>query len=307
MIGKTNAATIIGSGGSTAVLREYDSSATWSKPTGLKYAYVVCLAGAGGGGSGRRGAAGTNRYGGSAASGSYIVRRLIKESDLGTTESIVIGAGGSGGAAQTTNDTNGINGTNGGDTSFGTLILAKTSGVGLGGRTTSMGSGEQNPISQCFPNKWNAIRCATSPASTNGTPSNYSLKPFMDSNTGCQGGQVGAGINSSNVVGSMITMQSLVKADNTEQTGAAAGANGLDNVCLQLFEDYSTAISTKGAGGGGGGGTAGDADGTIAGGNGGNGGLYGAGGGGGGGSTNGANSGKGGDGAGGLCIVIEIY
>ena len=30
MIGKTNAATIIGSGGSTAVLREYTSSATWT-------------------------------------------------------------------------------------------------------------------------------------------------------------------------------------------------------------------------------------------------------------------------------------
>lgn len=306
MIGKTNAMVIIG-GGAEAVIREYDSSATWSKPPGLKYAYVVCLGAGGGGGSGRRGANNTQRYSGGAGSGGYIVRRIIKASDLNTTESIVVGAGGNGGAAQTIDDTNGINGTEGGDTSFGSLILAKASGSGIGGRITATNSGEQVSTTSCFPNKWNVIKCATSIPSTNGTPSNYPFKPFMDSNTGCQGGQVGAGINSSNVVGSMIAMQSLVKADNTEQTGATAGANGLDNVCLQLFDDYITAISTKGVGGGGGGGTAGDAAGTIAGGNGGNGGLYGAGGGGGGASTNGANSGAGGNGAGGLCIVIEIY
>lgn len=69
MIGKTNAATIIGSGGSTAVLREYTSSATWTKPAGLKYAYIVCLGAGGGGGSGRRGAVNTNRCGGDGAGG----------------------------------------------------------------------------------------------------------------------------------------------------------------------------------------------------------------------------------------------
>ena len=80
MIGKTNAITL-GGGGATAVIREYTSSATWTKPAGLKYAYVVCLGAGGGGGSGRRGAADSNRYGGGGGSSGYIVKRFLKASE----------------------------------------------------------------------------------------------------------------------------------------------------------------------------------------------------------------------------------
>lgn len=310
MIGKTNAITIIGGGGGQeAIIREYTSSATWTKPDGLKYAYVVCLGAGGGGGSGRRGAAGTIRTGGTAGSGGYISRRLIPEALLPSSVSVVVGAGGGGGIAQTVNDSIGNNGSYGGNTSFGTLVQGNCSGIGLGGRDTlGFGSGEQQPITNCIPNKpFYVIRCTTSPGNTSGTPSNTGVKPFDNVNQGIQGGMPGGGINASNVVGGMINLPNLVKADGSEQTGAGASENGLDNVCLQLLNEFSSVSLTKGAGGGGGGGLPGDSAGTIAGGNGGNGGLYGAGGGGGGGSTNGANSGAGGNGASGLCIVIEIY
>ena len=56
MIGKTNAATIIGSGGSTAVIREYDSSGTWIKPAGLKFLLAIVVGGGGGGQGGINGA-----------------------------------------------------------------------------------------------------------------------------------------------------------------------------------------------------------------------------------------------------------
>lgn len=306
MIGKTNAITL--GGGSTVVIREYTSSGTWTKPTGLKYAYVVCVGAGGGGGSGRRGDVNTNRFGGCAGPGGFIVKRFLMASQLSATESIIIGSGGIGGNSQTLDNTNGNNGGYGGDTSFGSLLIAKCSGVGLGGRTSSVASGGQRNSSTNTPSglSYSVNPTGTSP-STNGTPSNYGFIGFSNADYGCLGGMVGAGINSSNVLGSMINSYGCYKMNGTIENGVGASINGSDNVALQLLSEYAIVSLTKGCGIGGGGGNCGDAAGTIAGGNGGNGGNYGAGGGGGGASTNGANSGAGGNGAGGLCIVLEIY
>ena len=92
-IGKTNAMTL-GGGGSTAVIREYTSSATWTKPAGLKYALVVCLGAGGGGGSGKRATASSSASGGGGGGGGALVKRLLKESLLSSSVSITIGSGG---------------------------------------------------------------------------------------------------------------------------------------------------------------------------------------------------------------------
>lgn len=315
MIGKTNAATIIGSGGLTAVLREYTSSATWTKPAGLKYAYVVCLGAGGGGGSGRRGAANSNRCGGAGGAGGQRVRRFIKESQLGGSESIVIGSGGAGGIAITTDNKSGQNGSAGGDTSFGALVVAKGSNMNAsgGGTGTSSNGGSVFNIALAIPpnNNYAEVSQNGFPGSVGDAVDNSSSFINVSAPLSSAGG---GGITSANAVGKGgryysyydLSYQLQLPALGGQSIGAS-GANGLDNAMLQIMLDFVEASITKGAGSGGGGGASGDAAGTIAGGNGGNGGLYGAGGGGGGGSTNGANSGKGGNGAGGLCIVLEIY
>lgn len=315
MIGKTNAATIIGSGGSTAVLREYTSSATWNKPTGLKWAFVVCLGAGGGGGSGRRGAANSYRCGGAGGAGGQRVRRFIKGSQLGGSESIVIGSGGAGGIAIATDNTSGKNGSAGGDTSFGALVVAKGSNINAsgGGTVTSSNGGSVFNISLAIPPNNNYAE-----VSQNGFSG--SVGDAVDNSSSIinisapLSGAGGGGITSANAVGKGGRYYSYKNINNATtlppiggQLSGDSGGNGINNEIMQIIIEYSETILTKGAGSGGGGGASGDAAGTIAGGNGGNGGLYGAGGGGGGGSTNGANSGAGGDGAGGLCIVIEIY
>ena len=315
MIGKTNAATIIGSGGSTSVLREYTSSATWTKPAGLKYAYVVCLGAGGGGGSGRRGAVNTNRCGGGGAGAGQMVRRFIKASLLGATESIVVGAGGAGGAAITTDNTDGKNGSAGGDTSFGALVVAKGSNnnAGGGGDAIQSNGGTGYLAFQSTPPNLNYSNNAQAGRGGNVGNGNDESGTYLSVVTPL-GGYGGAGLTAANATGLAgryysyydLSYQLQLPALGGQSIGAS-GANGLDNAMLQIMLDFVEASITKGAGSGGAGGASGDAAGTIAGGNGGNGGLYGAGGGGGGGSTNGANSGKGGNGAGGLCIVIEIY
>lgn len=315
MIGRTNAITIIGGSDQEAIIREYTSSATWTKPDGLKYAYVVCLGAGGGGGSGRRGAANSNRCGGGGGAGGQMVRRFIKASQLGTTESVVIGSGGSGGAAVTTDDTYGNQGDIGGDTSFGSLVIAKGTRIraGAGGvATQSIGGSGYSSTSSTPPNLNYSFNANAGMGGNVGDGVDQSGSQFNDITP--LGGYGGAGITSANATGIAgryykyydLLYQSQLPSLGGQSVGAN-GENGLDNAMLQLALDYAETSLTKGAGVGGGGGASGDAAGTIAGGNGGNGGLYGAGGGGGGGSTNGANSGAGGNGASGLCIVLEIY
>ena len=135
MIGKTNAVTIIGSGGSTAVLREYDSSATWTKPTGLRYLIAILQAGGGGGASGSRSGT-SNFYGGLPGQGGEIKELIFSADVLNDSYSIIIGAGGAGGAAY--NGLNSVNvGGNGGDSLFGSIICLGGIGGNAAGYSNS--------------------------------------------------------------------------------------------------------------------------------------------------------------------------
>jgi len=104
------------------VVASATTTATWTKPVGLKYVEVELWAGGGSGGSGTSAAAG--------GGGSYNTIKLLAN-ELSATETITIGAGG---AAAT-----GAVGNAGDNTSFGSHMTVF--GGGGGGNSTSAGGG----------------------------------------------------------------------------------------------------------------------------------------------------------------------
>lgn len=270
----------------------FTSSGTWTKSSGDQFVMVEGWGAGGGGGSGRRGAAGSDRYGGGGGGGGAYVSRLFLASELGSSETVTIGAGGAGGAARTANDTSGAAGTVGGNTSFGSVLVAYGGGGGSSGATsnadpaggggalaagTTSTNGE--PASTGFggmysaPSGWGGGSGARS-ATTNGASS------FQ----GGPGGGGGAIISSANAVTAATPGGSNVGRDSG---GGAAGTTGA----------AGSAGTGRRGGGGGGEGT------SAAAGAGGAGGQPGGGGGGGGASLNGNNSGAGGAGGAGMMRV----
>jgi len=104
----------------------YTSSDTWSKPSGLSYIIVEIVGGGGGGG----GVAGNGSNPGCAngGGGGEYAKKRIDAGDLGSTETVTVGAGGAGGTAGN-ND-----GSTGGTTSFGAHVTA-IGGDGGSGQT----------------------------------------------------------------------------------------------------------------------------------------------------------------------------
>lgn len=98
----------------------FTSNGTWNKPTGCNAVHVICIGGGGGGGGAATTGAGQASVGGGGAGGSRA--ESVLTAGIGASETITIGAGGTGVA--------GGNANVGGDTSFGTLVIAKGGGGG---------------------------------------------------------------------------------------------------------------------------------------------------------------------------------
>ena len=132
--------------GLKADVQEFTSSGTWTKPANAKLVYVEIWGAGGGGGSGSRNVNTGNSAGGGGGGGAAGVFKQFRASELSSTVSVTVGAGGTGGAAQTVNATAGNNGTSGGDSLFGSYLKGKGGlygpGGGLGGSTNGgTGSG----------------------------------------------------------------------------------------------------------------------------------------------------------------------
>jgi hypothetical protein len=269
---------------------------TWTKPAGAKVIEVHVWSGGGGGGAGFSGAAtSTPGGGGGAISGKYSCTTFIA-TDAGSTETVIVGAGGTGALASPTV------GGNGGPSSFGSFIAlaqgngASSGAVNLGGSTTTDSlSTTVSPI--LF--GWIARGLGTS-GGAGGTA------PTGASNSGAMaGGGGGAGSSGTAIAGA---------------TGARGSTYGSDPA-YPAFVGGSLNASTGPAGGtapggagtngtarfrGGDGGGGGASVVTGTGGKGGNGGYPGGGGGGGGAAWNGT-GGAGGDGAAGRVRVITYF
>jgi hypothetical protein len=119
---------VSGSGVFLSAVRVYTSSDTWSKPPDLYGVYCKVQA-AGAGSGGMTGSASQCGIGGPGGGGEY-AEGLILEASLGSTESVVVGAGGSAGSS-------GGDGGAGGDSSFGSHITCVGGSPGLGGSSSA--------------------------------------------------------------------------------------------------------------------------------------------------------------------------
>lgn len=287
-----------------STVTEFLSSGTWTKPTEANFVMVE-LYGAGAGGQGTRINQGGNADAAFGGGGGSFIRRLFKSSELTSTVTVTIGAGGVGGVSTTTGSTN--EGIDGGNSTFGSYLIAfggngngngagvfitdkedpnsdKTLGGGFKGNTSGSPGGGTSGFGGGGGGSGDRSKTATQ---RSGGVSFY----------GGGGGGGGAG-NASELTGgtggsrggnSSLTL-SLVNGEvvGGGAAGGATGANGSNGTNL-------------GDGGGGGGGIA-----TGTPGNGGNGAIAGGGGGGGQNNSGGAlTGGNGGAGGNGYCIVYS--
>lgn len=262
---------------------------TWVKPSGVSVVQVILLAGGGGGGSGRVGLAGTVRYGGGGGAGGGYSERLILASVLGSTETVVVGAGGVGAPTQTNGSSNGIAGSPGEDTYFGTHIMAHGGQGGPGGKTYGIG------------NSGGRGRYGTGELGGNAgaTPDGNQQWDVLAPSIGGAGGGGGGWISSTNVVndagvGGAFTGTGWLGRSVSGGAKGVSGGNGGDGVNALINDPIG------GTGGGGGAASL-----STNGGAGGNGGLYGCGGGGGAAAVDGFSSGAGANGTDGLAIIIS--
>ena len=303
--------------GAGVIYRVYDSAGTytWQKPVGLSALTILVVGAGGGGGSGRVGAPNTERYGG--GSGATAGRVLVSMfgatvAALANSYTVTVGAGGVGGAAVSAPDTNGNDGSAGGDSSFGSLLIAKGGGGGKGGTQTSSAGGTAPVAGMNTPSSvlWSF-------SGGNGAPAGFTgggFNSFAGSNVSGGGGRITASnLLSTSGGGGGITLpngfaQPGPAGSSTAGTNGSSGTPNLNTPPFSAFRgtlsdfDFPKLFGTAASGG-----APGDAAGTVNGGNGAKPATPGAGGSGGGGATNGAASGAGGNGADGLVVIVEYY
>ena len=293
---------------------------TYTVPSGLVFAEIICVGAGGCGGSGR----GSNvaavttigiRQGGSGGAGGTIVRSFYSVNELGgvgNTHTVTVQLGGAGGAGVVP-IANGINGSTGGNTSFGTLVVATGGQGGELGTTGGTRTAATSSINTCTPPSA-VYAIIGQPGSTSGTtaltttPGIALTSPFGCSAGGTGGGFGGTGGSQREASSgsSAYQWETLVTNGGTpgalklDGTPGGNGSPGTDNLSVSLLHFTSSIVNLQyGIGGGGHGGG-------YPTGSGGNGGLFGAGGGGGASSwSTTKRSGAGGSGSAGVCIVVE--
>lgn len=141
--------------GGGATLNEFTSTGTWTKPSGATFVMVEVWGAGAGGSSGARQPAGTSSGGGTGGGGGAYRYKLFKASDLTSTVTATIGAGGTGGLTAVGNNSDGRAGTNGGDSSFGAYLVSYGGRIGEVGTTSSANGGPGGgvlsaPVSTAF-------------------------------------------------------------------------------------------------------------------------------------------------------------
>jgi hypothetical protein len=303
--------------GNLIEIKNFESSGTYSIPSGARYITMLVVGGGAGGGSGSRQAAGVNSFGGGTGSGGQVFYDTLCVDgyvQFGGSLIVLIGAGGDGGVSQTTNSSNGNDGSNGSATyvSFSnfqsiTRFLAYAAGGDRGrGGTTTGGVGGAGRTATL--NKVTAVNGVASPGTTS-FGGGYTFDRFAG-NYGASGSGVDSG-NSQASTGAPILHGSPTNAytgffnpafvayggtlvGGGDSTNGFNGENGNARGFVIGGDSFM-----HGVGGGGGCGRS-----AAVAGNGGNG-YRGGGGGGGGGSRNGFNSGAGGRGGNGyVCFWV---
>jgi hypothetical protein len=300
-------------GGTTPIIREYTSSDTWNKPSGLKYVWVVAVGAGGGGGSGRKDGNTVSRQGGGGGGGGALVARMIDQSEItGSSVSIVIGSGGIGGAPQTVNTTSGLPGSVGGNTLFGSFVTAAGGGGGGGGiRTNTVSNaGVGGDVTNCVPgyspHNGTGASGGMGRAAQVGDTGESAVQINVRGGAGGGGGG-GLATTSTNAFaggdGGGVLVQGVLTAGPTGSAPNVNGINGTDDigVYLSFIVSVSSSFGIGTGGSGGGGGVGGNAA------AGGNGGRCSGGGGGGGATNNIGNSGEGGSGGNGYLYLLEFY
>lgn len=285
-----------GGGGLQFQIEQYTSSGTWTKPSWAKKVTVLCVAGGCGGGSGRRCATTAARAGGSGGQSHGMHTMIFDASQLSSSVSYTVGAGGAGGASVTVNDTNGNPGFAGGYSSFGSYIRFGIASSGGGGGTTSNGSATfSSGVSGPLFTFWGFGGGSRGETGTTPTPTSPSTNNWQITG-GCGGAGQAANVTTT------VNGGAGGSTDGTYfyQSSTAGGSGGTDggNASNGNTFTYAPLGIILGTGGGGGSYKTGQATG-----NGGNG-VYGAGGGGGAASDNGFNSGAGGNGGDGFIVII---
>jgi hypothetical protein len=287
---------------------------TWTKPAGASVVEVVIYGGGGQGGGGDGNAAGTTRIGGSGGGGGAQNMRTFNAADLGSSETVTIGAGGTTGG---TGGTNGVGtaGQGGGVTTFGSYISAYGGGGGGGGLGSCTGAifgggGGGRGSAGLVGAAGTSISNGGSPGVAN-TATALGGEGGTGSNGNAEYGGGGGGAGSCTAVAGGNGGSSLfggpgggggggIKVDNTTSLGGPGGApNSYVAGTGAAHNASGTAGSSSSAGSGAGGG---DSNGSGTGTAGGAGGNVGAGGGGGGGGT--TTGGAGGAGGNGYAVVI---
>ena len=273
-------------------------SFTWTKPAGAKWVEIFLVGGGAGGGSGARYATTSARFGGGGGAGGPSFYGRVNAAYLGSTETVVVGAGGAGGASVTSDTTNGANGTAGGNTTFSIYQSGFGANGSAGTNTTSGGGGGRISTSFLYSTSLGtgaSGNSTTGNTATSGTTFVYGL-----------GGGGGAGAAASSTTGAnggagggwtIGTGQSgLVSA-------IAGGSGGVSSTSTAATSGTSATTQYMLCGTGAGGGYYKTA---AVGGTGAAGGFPGGGAGGGGASDNSFASGAGGQGANGFAVIVTF-